>query len=45
LSGDEPHEEKLDGETDRPILDELAFAMRMIPAVAGLQVKESLWLP
>jgi len=43
--GTEPQDLKDDGETDNPILLELTDAIRLMPKVVGLQVKESLVLP
>jgi hypothetical protein len=43
--GEEPQDAKLDGATERLTLDVLALAMRVMPEVLGLQVKESPWDP
>ena len=44
-SGEEPHELKLAGATERPTFDELALAVRVRPEVVGLQVNESPLVP
>ena len=44
-SGIEPQDAKLDGATERLTFDVLAFAMRVMPEVLGLQVKESGFVP
>jgi len=45
LFGEEPQDAKLDGATERPTFDVLAFAIRVRLEVAGLHVKESPLLP
>jgi len=44
-SGIEPQDAKLDGATERLTFDVLAFAMRVMPELVGLQVKESGFVP
>ena len=43
--GVEPQDAKLDGATERSTFDVLAFAVRVMPEVLGLQVKESPLVP
>ena len=43
--GVKPQDAKLDGVTERLTFDVLAFAIRVIPVVLGLQVKESGFVP
>ena len=43
--GEEPQDAKLDGATERLTFDVLAFAVRVMPEVLGLQVKESPLVP
>ena len=44
-SGIEPQDAKLDGVTERLTFDVLAFAVRVMPELVGLQVKESGFVP
>ena len=43
--GVEPQDAKLDGAIERLTFDVLAFAVRVMPEVLGLQVKESPLVP
>ena len=44
-SGIEPQDAKLEGATERLTFDVLAFAIRVIPEVVGVHVKESGFVP
>ena len=44
-SGEELHDAKLEGPTERSTFDVLALAMSVIPEVLGLQVNESPLVP
>ena len=45
LFAEEPQDAKLDGATERPTFDVLAFAIRVRLEVTGLHVKESPLVP